>query len=131
MYTAFSTVRLASTKHGQTDDASRFGPMAANFASGVTAHPKFMGACLGQYGTTIPLQIVIVCHLSKYLLQTGLINFSNIVNNLCYIFPVTYLALICDRFYLLSSVYCIYLALICDRYYLLSSVLDCDHILQE
>ena len=75
-----------------------------------------MGACLGQYGTTIPLQIVIVCHLSKYLLQTGLINFSNIVNNLCYIFPVTY---------------CIYLTLICDRFYLLSSVLDCDHILQE
>ena len=75
-----------------------------------------MGASLGQYGTTIPLQIVIVCHLSKYLLQTGLINFSNIVNNLCYIFPVTY---------------CIYLALICDRFNLLSSVLDCDHILQE
>ena len=60
--------------HGRTDDASRFGPMAANFASGVgscvgivepfkyilrvTPYPQFlalelrvpMGVCSGQYG---------------------------------------------------------------------------------
>ena len=35
--TAFSTVRLASTNHGRTDDAS---PMAANFTSRV-------GPCVG------------------------------------------------------------------------------------
>ena len=37
---AFSTVRLASTNHGRTDNASPFSLMAANFASG-------MGPCMG------------------------------------------------------------------------------------
>ena len=62
--TAFSTVGLASMKHGWTDDASWFCPMAANFASWVgpcvgivepfkhlpcvTAHPQIF---LGQYST--------------------------------------------------------------------------------
>ena len=64
-------------KHGRTGNASRFGPMAANFSSGVdpcagivepfkhllrvTAHPRIlvlelrvpMGACLGQHGSNV------------------------------------------------------------------------------
>ena len=72
--TAFSTVGLALTNHGCTNDASPFSPLAANLASRVgpcmgivepfkrvlcvTAHPQVlalelqapMGTCLGQYG---------------------------------------------------------------------------------
>ena len=66
--TAFSTVGLALTNHGRTNNASPFSPMAANFASRVgpcmgivlhvTTQPQIltlelrvpMGAWLGQYG---------------------------------------------------------------------------------